>query len=186
MGHKLALPCDFTCSAPYALCYLRLTTAAYQGSSWHWQTLQLTTLHSTTVALHAGTGRKPFIIVHTALLELLKPKELQAVIAHELGHLKCDHGLWLTVANVLASGTVQLVPFFSGELAVRFMHQATSTTASCFAMRHQINLLECPSRVWKTQITAAMQSIKLQCMCHSAEKLNWQMLTNAQALWRSR
>lgn len=31
----------------------------------------------------------------------------QAVLAHELGHLKCDHGLWLTVANVLASGTVR-------------------------------------------------------------------------------
>lgn len=34
----------------------------------------------------------------------------------ELGHLKCDHGLWLTIANVLASGTVSLLPLISGAL----------------------------------------------------------------------
>lgn len=106
----------------------------------------------------AIAGRQPFVVLHTALLELLTPRELQvgpgghggvqlprclqyrvqrvalqvlhevhgghlstvssicahiaccakqAVLAHELGHLKCDHGLWLTVANVLASGTVR-------------------------------------------------------------------------------
>jgi Zn-dependent protease with chaperone function len=30
----------------------------------------------------AITGRKPFIVVHTSLLELLSPPELQAVLAH--------------------------------------------------------------------------------------------------------
>jgi Zn-dependent protease with chaperone function len=30
----------------------------------------------------AITGRKPFIVVHTSLLELLTPPELQAVLAH--------------------------------------------------------------------------------------------------------
>lgn len=63
----------------------------------------------------AIAGRKPFIVVHTALLELLTLQELQAVVAHELGHLKCDHGVWLTVANVLASGTVSLLPVISGK-----------------------------------------------------------------------
>ena len=56
----------------------------------------------------AIAGRKPFIVVHSALLELLKPAEVQAVLAHELGHLKCDHGVWLTAANVIASGTVSV------------------------------------------------------------------------------
>ncbi|GAV70853.1 LOW QUALITY PROTEIN: hypothetical protein CFOL_v3_14351, partial [Cephalotus follicularis] len=27
-----------------------------------------------------------------------------AVLAHELGHLKCDHGVWLTFANILMLG----------------------------------------------------------------------------------
>lgn len=30
----------------------------------------------------AISGRKPFIVVHTSLLELLTPPELQAVLAH--------------------------------------------------------------------------------------------------------
>ncbi|XP_020107404.1 uncharacterized protein LOC109723456 isoform X1 [Ananas comosus] len=52
----------------------------------------------------AISGRKPFIVVHTSLVELLTRRELQAVLAHELGHLKCDHGVWLTLANILTLG----------------------------------------------------------------------------------
>ncbi|OEL32441.1 putative bifunctional methylthioribulose-1-phosphate dehydratase/enolase-phosphatase E1 [Dichanthelium oligosanthes] len=52
----------------------------------------------------AINGKKPFIVVHTSLVELLTRKELQAVLAHELGHLKCDHGVWLTFANILTMG----------------------------------------------------------------------------------
>jgi hypothetical protein len=70
----------------------------------------------------AIAGKQPFIMLNTGLLELLNTEELQGVIAHEvrspveqrvlrnvgsphsryvllqLGHLKCDHGVWLTVA----------------------------------------------------------------------------------------
>ncbi len=49
----------------------------------------------------AMRGKQPFIVVHTALIDLLTPGEIQAVIAHELGHLKCDHGVYLTLANIL-------------------------------------------------------------------------------------
>ena len=41
----------------------------------------------------AVQGQRPFVVVTTALLDLLEPREVQAVIAHELGHLKCEHGL---------------------------------------------------------------------------------------------
>lgn len=56
----------------------------------------------------AMRGQKPFIVIHTSLLELLTPGEIQAVIAHELGHLKCEHGVYLTLANlmVLAAGNL--------------------------------------------------------------------------------
>jgi Zn-dependent protease with chaperone function len=54
----------------------------------------------------AMRGSRPFIVIHTSLIDLLTPEELQAVIAHELGHLKCEHGVYLTAANllVIASG----------------------------------------------------------------------------------
>ncbi|PWZ27148.1 Cysteine--tRNA ligase, chloroplastic/mitochondrial [Zea mays] len=60
----------------------------------------------------AINGKKPFIVVHTSLVELLTPRELQAVLAHELGHLKCDHGVWLTFANILTMGAYT-VPGYS-------------------------------------------------------------------------
>ncbi len=56
----------------------------------------------------AMRGKQPFIVVHTALIDLLNAEELQAVIAHELGHLKCDHGVYLTLANLLTLATSQL------------------------------------------------------------------------------
>jgi Zn-dependent protease with chaperone function len=49
----------------------------------------------------AMRGKQPFIVVHTSLIDLLTLEEIQAVIAHELGHLKCDHGVYLTLANIL-------------------------------------------------------------------------------------
>lgn len=49
----------------------------------------------------AVQGNKPFIVVHSSLIELLTPQELQAVIAHELGHLKSEHGVWVTMANLI-------------------------------------------------------------------------------------
>lgn len=54
----------------------------------------------------AMRGKQPFIVLHTSLVDLLTPEEIQAVIGHELGHLKCEHGVYLTLANliILAAG----------------------------------------------------------------------------------
>ncbi len=56
----------------------------------------------------AMRGEKPFIVMHTSLVDMLEPPEIQAVIAHELGHLKCEHGVYLTLANIimLAAGQI--------------------------------------------------------------------------------
>lgn len=64
----------------------------------------------------AMRGKQPFIVVHTSLIEMLTPEEVQAVIAHELGHLKCEHSVYLTLANlfVLAAG---LLPSWGTVLA---------------------------------------------------------------------
>ena len=53
----------------------------------------------------AMRGQKPFMVIHTALVEILTEAELQAVMAHELGHLKCEHGVYLTLANLLTLAT---------------------------------------------------------------------------------
>lgn len=56
----------------------------------------------------AMRGKKPFIVVHTSLIDLLTPEEVQAVIGHELGHLKCEHGVYLTLANIIVLAAGQL------------------------------------------------------------------------------
>ncbi|MCS6812051.1 MAG: M48 family metallopeptidase [Cyanobacteria bacterium] len=56
----------------------------------------------------AMRGKQPFIVVHTSLLDLLTDEEVQAVIAHELGHLKCDHSVYLTPLNLAILATSQI------------------------------------------------------------------------------
>ncbi|KAL3143948.1 hypothetical protein ABBQ32_003762 [Trebouxia sp. C0010 RCD-2024] len=76
-------------------------------------------------------GRKPFVVVHTALLELLEPLEVQAVIAHELGHLKCSHGVWLTMANVLANNTLSVLPLLSGAIEDGLLRWLRAAELTC-------------------------------------------------------
>jgi Zn-dependent protease with chaperone function len=64
----------------------------------------------------AMRGKKPFIVLHTSLIEMLTSEEIQAVIAHELGHLKCEHGVYLTMANLMVLAT-NLLPAWGTVLA---------------------------------------------------------------------
>ncbi|NJL63029.1 MAG: M48 family metallopeptidase [Methylacidiphilales bacterium] len=59
----------------------------------------------------AMRGKQPFIVVHTSLIDMLTPEEIQAVLAHELGHLKCDHSVYLTPVNllILSAASVPLI-----------------------------------------------------------------------------
>jgi Zn-dependent protease with chaperone function len=43
----------------------------------------------------------PFIIVHTGLLDLMEDDEVMAVLAHELGHIKCGHVLYMQMARYI-------------------------------------------------------------------------------------
>ena len=67
----------------------------------------------------AVQGRAPFVVLTTRLLDLLEPLEVQAVIAHELGHLKCEHGLPIAVANLL--GNVLVPEALSGVAQSRLL-----------------------------------------------------------------
>jgi Zn-dependent protease with chaperone function/RNA polymerase subunit RPABC4/transcription elongation factor Spt4 len=51
-------------------------------------------------AMTSGVN-KPFVVLYSGLIELLDDEELYSVIAHELGHIKCNHVLYRTLANFL-------------------------------------------------------------------------------------
>ncbi|MDX2244116.1 MAG: M48 family metallopeptidase [Leptolyngbyaceae cyanobacterium bins.302] len=81
----------------------------------------------------AMRGKQPFIVVHTSLLELLTPEEIQAVIAHELGHLKCEHGVYLTLANilVLAAGQLPLGASIAQSLQAQILEWVRCAEFTC-------------------------------------------------------
>jgi Zn-dependent protease with chaperone function len=55
------------------------------------------------------------IVVTSALVDRCTPRELQAVLGHELGHLKCEHALYLTLGN-LASSPLSRLPVVGGRV----------------------------------------------------------------------
>ncbi|HEY9625303.1 MAG TPA: M48 family metallopeptidase [Crinalium sp.] len=77
----------------------------------------------------AMRGKQPFIVIHTSLIELLTPEEIQAVIAHELGHLKCDHSVYLTLANLIMLAAGQIQPF--GTLIAQSLQQQILEWVRC-------------------------------------------------------
>jgi Zn-dependent protease with chaperone function len=81
----------------------------------------------------AMRGKQPFIVIHTSLIELLTPAEIQAVIAHELGHLKCEHSVYLTIANLmlLAGQLVPLGNLFTQSLQEQLMEWVRCAEFTC-------------------------------------------------------
>lgn len=70
----------------------------------------------------AMRGKKPFMVLHTSLVEMLTPPEIQAVMAHELGHLKCEHGVYLTLVNIMVL-SAGLLPSWGTVLAQSLQNQ---------------------------------------------------------------
>ena len=50
-----------------------------------------------------GSPNKPIVVLTSALLEICSDAELQAIIGHELGHLKCEHSIYLTLGSVASN-----------------------------------------------------------------------------------
>lgn len=56
----------------------------------------------------------PFIVVHSAAIELLDDDELRVLLAHELGHVMSGHALYRTIAAILAMVSLGALPVLAG------------------------------------------------------------------------
>jgi Zn-dependent protease with chaperone function len=56
----------------------------------------------------------PFIVLHSAALELLDEEELRVLIAHEMGHVVSGHSLYRTIAEILLNVSLAALPFLAG------------------------------------------------------------------------
>jgi Zn-dependent protease with chaperone function len=59
----------------------------------------------------------PFIVVHSAAIELLNDDELRVLLSHELGHVMSGHALYRTIAAILALVSLGVLPVLA-ELVV--------------------------------------------------------------------
>jgi Zn-dependent protease with chaperone function len=56
----------------------------------------------------------PFIVLHSAAIELLDEEELRALIAHEFGHVASGHALYRTIAEFFLAISLGALPFLAG------------------------------------------------------------------------
>lgn len=56
----------------------------------------------------------PFIVLHSAAIELLDDDELRVLLAHELGHVMSGHSLYRTIAAILAMVSLGALPALAG------------------------------------------------------------------------
>ena len=57
---------------------------------------------------------RPFIVVHSAALELLGEEEVRVLLAHEMGHVVSGHSLYRTIAEILLAVSLGSLPFLAG------------------------------------------------------------------------
>lgn len=56
----------------------------------------------------------PFIVLHSAALEILDEDEILTLLAHELGHVMSGHALYRTIAAILALVSLGALPMLAG------------------------------------------------------------------------
>jgi Zn-dependent protease with chaperone function len=71
---------------------------------------------SQTPVFNAGAYgvERPFLVLHTAALELLDDSELRILLSHEMGHVLSGHALYRTIAAVLLNVSLSAFPFLAG------------------------------------------------------------------------
>lgn len=57
---------------------------------------------------------QPFIVIHSAAIELLHDDELRVLLSHELGHVMSGHALYRTIAAILALISLGALPLLAG------------------------------------------------------------------------
>ena len=56
---------------------------------------------------------QPFIVLHSAAIELLDDDELRVLLSHEMGHVMSGHALYRTIAAILALISLGALPMLA-------------------------------------------------------------------------
>lgn len=127
----------------------------------------------------------PYIVINTGILDLLNEAEIRAVLAHELGHIKCGHtiliqmAMWaMSAASVLSELTFGIGNFVSQALIYAFFEWRRKAELS--ADRAALLVLDDLNTVMATMMKISGGSIKYANECSLQEFI--QQSENYQAL----
>jgi Zn-dependent protease with chaperone function len=81
---------------------------------------QLYIRQSPEVNAYAIGFEKPFIVINSAMVELLDRDELRFIIAHEVGHIISGHTTYRTIALILITVGLNGLPFLAGLALLPF------------------------------------------------------------------
>jgi Zn-dependent protease with chaperone function len=63
---------------------------------------------------------KPFVVMHSGLLEILDEEEIRSILGHELGHIMSGHPTYTTIAVILMYFGVSNLPFLAAAALLPF------------------------------------------------------------------
>jgi Zn-dependent protease with chaperone function len=71
---------------------------------------------------------KKSVVLHSATVECMTPKELRSIVGHELTHIKCDHTTWLALTSVKDQLHVPIVSDVLGFIFLYWSRKAEYTS----------------------------------------------------------
>ena len=83
-----------------------------------------------TLALQGRDNKPPIVVLTSALLDRCTDDEIEAIIGHELGHLKCSHSLYLTLGG-LASAPLRGLPLLGSQAEQLLQEWRLAAEYSC-------------------------------------------------------
>ncbi|KAL9185310.1 hypothetical protein ACHAXT_003087 [Thalassiosira profunda] len=83
-----------------------------------------------TLALQGRDNKPPIVVVTSALVDRCTDEEVQAIIGHELGHLKCSHSLYLSLGG-LASAPLRGLPLVGSQAEQLLQQWRLAAEYSC-------------------------------------------------------
>ena len=83
-----------------------------------------------TLAFRGNDNKPPIVVVTSALLDRCTNDEIEAIIGHELGHVKCSHSLYLTVGG-LVSAPLRGLPFVGSQVEKLLQQWRLAAEYSC-------------------------------------------------------
>lgn len=96
-----------------------LLTEVLETLDWH-ERPQLYIRQAPEVNAFAIGFDKPFIVVNSAMVELLDRDELRFILAHEVGHIISGHTTYRTIALILLTVGLNGLPFLAGLALLPF------------------------------------------------------------------